>query len=58
MKANPGKSHTLLSNKKPEIVSTGDIPLAVSSNKILLGVTINALGIKVWKSNYIIIPKS
>ena len=29
-KANPGKSHILINTKKPEIVSTDEIPLAVS----------------------------
>ena len=32
-KANPGKSHILISTKKPEIVSTDEIPLATSSHK-------------------------
>ena len=41
-KVNPGKSHILLSTKKPEIVSIDEIPLAASSHEILLGVTIDS----------------
>ena len=42
LKANPGKSHILLSTNKFEIVSIDEIPLAVSSHEILLGVTIDS----------------
>ena len=42
LKANPGKSHILLSSKKPEILSTDRIPLAASSHEKLLGVTIDS----------------
>ena len=41
-KVNPGKSHILLSTKKPEIISIDEIPLAASSHEILLGVTIDS----------------
>ena len=39
LKANPGKSHILLSSKKSEIVSVAGIPLATSFNEKLLGIT-------------------
>ena len=42
LKANPGKSHILLSTKKPEIVSRDRIPLAASSYEKLLGVAIDS----------------
>ena len=42
LKANQGKSHILLSTNKPEIVSIDGIPLAASSHKKLLGVTIDS----------------
>ena len=42
LKANPGKSHILLSTNKLEIVSIDGIPLAASSHKKLLGVTIDS----------------
>ena len=42
LKANPGKSHILLSTNKLEIVSIDGIPLAASSHEILLGVTIDS----------------
>ena len=42
LKANPGKSHVLLSTKKPYIVSTDEIPLAASSHEKLLGVKIES----------------
>ena len=42
LKANQGKSHILLSSKKPEIVSGNGISLAASSHEILLGVIINS----------------
>ena len=42
-KANPGKSHILLSNNRLEIVSIDGIPLAASSHEKLLGVTIDSL---------------
>ena len=38
LKANTGKSHILLSSKKPEIVSVDGISLAASSHEKLLGV--------------------
>ena len=41
-KANPGKSHILLSSKKPEIVSVDQISLAASSHEKLLGVIIDS----------------
>ena len=40
LKANPGKSHILLSSKKPEIVSVDGISIAASSHEKLLGVII------------------
>ena len=42
LKANPGKSHILLSINKLEIVSIDGIPLAASSHEKLLGVTIDS----------------
>ena len=43
LKANPGKSHILLSTKKPEIVSIDDlISLTTSSHEKLLGLTIDS----------------
>ena len=42
LKANPGKSHILLSTNKLEIVSIDGIPLAASSHEKLLGVTIDS----------------
>ena len=42
LKDNPGKSHILLSSKKPEIFSVDGISLAVSSHEKLLGVTIDS----------------
>ena len=41
LKANPGKSHILLSTSKLKIVSIDGIPLVASSHEKLLGVTIN-----------------
>ena len=41
-KANPGKSHILLSSKKPEIVSVDGISLAASYHEELLGVIIDS----------------
>ena len=38
LKANPEKSHILLSSKKPEIVSVDGISIAASSHEKLLGV--------------------
>ena len=42
LKANPGKSHILLSSKKPEIVSVDGISIAASPHEKLLGVTIDS----------------
>ena len=42
LKANPGKSHILLSTSNLEIVSIVRIPLAASSHEKLLGVTIDS----------------
>ena len=42
LKANPGKSHILLSTNKPEIVSIDEISLAASFHEKLLGVTIDS----------------
>ena len=42
LKANPGKSHILLSSKKPGIVSVDGIFIAASSHEKLLGVTIDS----------------
>ena len=42
LKANPGKSHILLSSKKPEIVSVDGISIAASSHEKLLGVIIDS----------------
>ena len=42
VKTNPGKSHVLLSTKKPEIISIDRIPLATSSHEKLLVVTIDS----------------
>ena len=42
LKANQGKSHILLSTNKPEIVSIDGIPLAASSHKKLLRITIDS----------------
>ena len=39
---NPGKSHILLSSKKPEIVSVDGISIAASSHEKLLGVIIDS----------------
>ena len=41
LKANPRKSHNLLSTKKPEIVSIDEIRLTASSHKKLIGVKID-----------------
>ena len=42
LKPNPGKSHILLSSKKPEIVSVDGSLLVASSYEKLLGVTIDS----------------
>ena len=42
LKANPAKSHILLSTNKLEIVSIDGIPLAASSHEQLLGVRIDS----------------
>ena len=42
LKANPRKSHILLSSKKPQIVSVDGISLAASSHEKLLGVIIDS----------------
>ena len=42
LKANPGKSHILLSSKKPEIISVDGISIAASSHEKLLGVIIDS----------------
>ena len=42
LKANPAKSHILLSTNKLEIISIDGIPLAASSHEKLLGVTIDS----------------
>ena len=42
LKANPGKSHILLSSKKPEIVSADGIPIAASFHEKLVGVIIDS----------------
>ena len=42
LKANPGKSHILLSSKKPEIVSVDSISIAASCHKKLVGVIIDS----------------
>ena len=42
LKANPGKSHILLSSKKPEILSVDGISIAASSHEKLLGVIIDS----------------
>ena len=42
LKANPGKSHILLSSKKPEIVSVNGISLVASSHEKLLAVIIDS----------------
>ena len=42
LKANPVKSHILLSSKKPEIVSVDGISIAASSHEKLLGVIIDS----------------
>ena len=42
LKANPGKSHILLSSKKPEIVSIDGISIAASSHEKLLGAIIDS----------------
>ena len=42
LKANPGKSHCLLSTSKLEIVSIDGIPLAASSHEKLLRITIDS----------------
>ena len=42
LKANPGKSHILLSSKKPGIVSVDGISIAASSHVKLLGVIIDS----------------
>ena len=42
LKANPRKSHILLSSKKPEIVSVDGISIAASSHEKLLGVIIDS----------------
>ena len=42
LKANPGKSHILLSSKKPLIVSVDEIRLAASSHEKITGVIIDS----------------
>ena len=42
LKADPGKSHILLSSKKPEIISVDGISLAANSHERLLGVIIDS----------------
>ena len=42
LQIDPGKSHILLSSKKPENVSVDGIPLAASSHEKLLGVTMDS----------------
>ena len=42
LKANPGKSHILLSSKKPEVVSVDGISVAASFHEKLLGVVIDS----------------
>ena len=42
LKANPEKSHILLSSKKPEIVSVDGISFAASSHEKILGVIIDS----------------
>ena len=42
LKANPRKSHILLSTNKPKIVSIDRIPLAASSHEKSLGITIDS----------------
>ena len=42
MKANPGKSHILLSNKKTEKVTINDSVLTSSVEDKLLGITIDS----------------
>ena len=37
LKANPGNSHTLLSDKKQKVFSTDRIPLTANSHEKLLG---------------------
>ena len=41
-KVNQGKSHMLLSTKKPETVLTDEVPLAASSHEKMLRVTIDS----------------
>ena len=42
MKANPGKPHILLSNKKTEKVKINHVALTSSVEEKLLGITINS----------------
>ena len=42
MKANPGKSHLLISTKSPKIISIDGIQITSSTTEILLGITINS----------------
>ena len=42
MKANPGNSHILLSNKKTEKVKIYDVELTSSVEEKLLGITLNS----------------
>ena len=42
MKANPWKSHILLSNKKTEKVKINDVVLTSSVEEILLGITLDS----------------
>ena len=42
MKANPGKSYILLSNKKTENVKINDVPITSSAEEKLLGITLDS----------------
>ena len=54
LKANPEKSHILLSIKKPEIVSVDGISIAASSHEKLLGVIIDSeLKLRITSQRYV-----
>ena len=51
MKANPGNSHILLSNKKTEKVKINDVVLTSSVEEKLLGITLDS-ELKSEKTHY------
>ena len=54
LKAYQGKSHILLSTKRPEIISINKISLSASSHKNLLGVAIDSESkLRITLKNYV-----